>query len=105
MTPQDVIETLEVSQVLHVKLCVLLLHSGSSVEAVRQIEEHMRRWSTAPLKALPREALPTFHRWRSHQYDVFGDLLEWTFTRTSSRWYTAHAFAGVLLSRRSALFD
>lgn len=75
MTPQDIIETLEVIEVLHVKLCVLLLHSGSPTEAVRQIEAHMQRWSTSPLTALPREALPTFHKWRAHQYDMFGDLL------------------------------
>lgn len=76
MTPQDIIETLEVIEVLQVKLCVLLLHSGSPTEAVRQMEAHMQRWSTSPLTALPREALPTFHKWRAHQYDVFGELLQ-----------------------------
>jgi len=75
MTTQDIIETLEVSEVLHVKLCVLLLHSGSPTEAVHQIEKHMQRWSNAAL-ALAREALPTFHEWRARQYNVFGDLLE-----------------------------
>ncbi len=113
VTPQDVIETLEVSQVLHVKLCVLLLHSGSSVEAVHQIEEHMRRWSTAPLKALPREALPTFHRWRSHQYDVFGDLLNGRLPapapvgtpRTHLPAFYFHAAAHCSIERRQAFDD
>ena len=75
MATRDIIETLEVSEVLHVKLCVLLLHSGSPTEAVHQIEKHMQRWSNAA-SALAREALPTFHEWRARQYNVFGDLLE-----------------------------
>lgn len=77
MSPQDVAETLDVSEVVHVKLCVLLLHSGSPGEAVRQMEEHARRWSTSALRdALAGDALPAFHEWRARQYDVFGDLLK-----------------------------
>ena len=113
MSPQDIIETLEVSEVLHVKLCVLLLHSGSPTEAVRQIEEHMRRWSKSPLKALPREALPMFHQWRATQYDVFGDLLDARMPspapvgtpRTHLPAFYFHAAARCSVERRRAFDD
>jgi len=112
MNAQDVIEALEVSEVLHIKLCVLLLHSGSPTEAVNQAEAHMRKWSRSPLKVLPKEALPTFHEWCARQYNVFGDLLKDRLPapapagtpRTHLPAYYFHAAARCSIERRQA-FD
>ena len=74
---QDVAETLDVSEVVHVKLCVLLLHSGSPGEAVRQMEEHgaLADPQFGILNALAGRRAARVSRRRARQYDVFGDLL------------------------------
>jgi len=108
---EDVVEALEVSEVLHAKLCVLLLHSGSTTDAVVQMEKHMRRMS--PLgRLLSREAAPTFHEWRARQYNAFGDLLEQRLPkpapigtpRTHLPAFYFHAAAQCSIARRQA-FD
>ena len=66
MSPQDVAETLDVSEVAHVKLCVLL-HSGSPGEAVRQMEEHTRVGRRQRPRCAGRDAMSAFHEWRARQ--------------------------------------
>ncbi|CAI5482111.1 unnamed protein product [Closterium sp. Yama58-4] len=70
---QTVLEVKAVAEVLSLKVCTLLLHSGREVEAVGWFRTFME-WFRA--RVGPPEAAFLHWGWMARQYEVFGELLQ-----------------------------
>ncbi|CAI7888081.1 unnamed protein product [Closterium sp. NIES-54] len=93
---QTVLEVKAVAEVLSLKVCTLLLHSGREVEAVGWFRTFME-WFRA--RVGPPEAAFLHWGWMARQYEVFGELLQ---QRLASSGHVVGTPAGAALAVGSA---
>ncbi|GJP38052.1 hypothetical protein CLOM_g22485 [Closterium sp. NIES-68] len=93
---QTVLEVKAVAEVLSLKVCTLLLHSGREVEAVGWFRTFME-WFRA--RTGPPEAAFLHWGWMARQYEVFGELLQ---QRLASSGHVVGTPAGAAVAVASA---